>query len=553
MSELELSAVGDFTIERLGGIIDLTLSKSHPDHRLPRHIAWLLPHLLGTHRVPLYFFYGRDFPLKEPIPGALTSIGFVPTDDEVAYLHTLSGQVAFSQWVPAKPRWKRLRDRAPSSSAPSAPSSSIPSPHPPPIYESIVPASFPAVERYSGQKAGEDIHAFMERRRLHNAQLALHESPDAKKRRLVQEAHAAKGAPPGKKGARVWIWEEEEGGFFIRRAFNRTDAADRWDEFTPAQRVYDSFGNQWDLCTALAPNEDAEPYTSHDGDYDDDDGDFHFYPPTSPTDLIPSIPDVPGRAAMERETGQLAVAVLQRAYDLDPEDRGEDVDVLPGWQQQDHMLTGDLTDVANLCDLTSSTSDLKLDWVVDVRILTQGSKTFYEIRPRGADTFGPSILLESAATVLQIMRSGWASDSDIGPIIRNLAKLGAEFYPSWPRPAHDVSPSPSQPTLGRRPAGYEPTLVDYGVYVQRRNAFLRSPRGHAALFYGGIVGRLARFVLSDFTDAACLTPSDDVIKTGASMSTGHGALWREALTEDEVGIICGVYTVETGTLLLASR
>ncbi|KAJ7107168.1 hypothetical protein C8R43DRAFT_1080520 [Mycena crocata] len=144
------------------------------------------------------------------------------------------------------------------------------------------------------------------------------------------------------------------------------------------------------------------------------------------------------------------------------------------------------------------------------------------------------------------MRSGWASESDVGPIIRNLAKLGVEFYPSWPRPAHSVSPSPSQPTLGRRPAGYKPTLVDYGVYIQRRDVFLRSPRGRAALFYGGIVGRLARLVLSDFTDVACLPPSDDVIKTGAPVLTGNGALWREALTEDEIDIICEVYTVETG-------
>ncbi|KAJ7352381.1 hypothetical protein DFH08DRAFT_957178 [Mycena albidolilacea] len=238
MSELELSAVSDFTIERLGRIIDLSLSKSHLDHRLPQHICWLLPHLLGNHCVPLYFFYGQDFPLKEPIPNTLTSISIVPTEDEVAYLRSFSGKVAFSQWVIGKPTWTCLRDRVSSSSAPSAPSA-IPSPHPLPIYddwrmpiESAVPASFPTVERDSGQKQGEDIHTFIECHQLDNEKRAAHESPDAKKRCLDQEAHAAKGAPPGKKGAHVFIWEEEEGGFFIRRAFNRTDAADHWDEFT---------------------------------------------------------------------------------------------------------------------------------------------------------------------------------------------------------------------------------------------------------------------------------------------------------------------------------
>ncbi|KAJ7443743.1 hypothetical protein B0H11DRAFT_1633540, partial [Mycena galericulata] len=106
---------------------------------------------------------------------------------------------------------------------------------------------------------------------------------------------------------------------------------------------------------------------------------------------------------------------------------------------------------------------------------------------------------------------------------------------------------PSQLTLGRRPAGYKPTLVDFGVYVQRRNAFLCSSRGRAALFYGGIVGRLARLVIPDFEDVACLDPSEDILKTGAHVSSGNGegALCYEALTEDEIDLICGVYTVET--------
>ncbi|KAJ6601700.1 hypothetical protein DFH09DRAFT_900336, partial [Mycena vulgaris] len=436
--------------------------------------------------------------------------------------------------------------------------------------DSSVPAiSFPAVERDSGQKQGEDIHAFMERRRLHNEKRAKHESPQARNRCLAQETHASKGGPPGKKGARVFIWEEEEGGFFIRRAYNRTDAAERWDEFTPNQRIYDSFSNQWDLCTALAPNEEAEP----DYSYDDDD-----------------------------ETGERATQLFERAYDLDRKDLYEDADNLSGWKKQDvwstislrfgfdepvsapssshqmqaktcawvvgdetwavpetsalptfleHLLDGNLNGVvADLCDLSSPDSDLALDWTVDVKIFRQRDKTLYEIRPRGIEASSPSILLESAATVLQIARAGWGHDSDGDSIIRNLVELGVEFYPSWKRPAgHEPLAPPSQLTLGRRPAGYKPTLVDFGVYVQRRDTFLRSSRGRAALFYGGIVGRLARLVLSDFEDIACLDPSEDILKAGVCVSSEdeEGALWHEALTEDEIDLICGVYTVETGT------
>ncbi|KAJ6512355.1 hypothetical protein DFH09DRAFT_1333337 [Mycena vulgaris] len=210
---LELSAVEDVTIDRLGGIIDLTLSKSHPDHHLPQHVCGLLPELLGKHRVPLYFFYGRDFPYKEPIPDGLVNVDFVPNQDEVQYLDSLPGDVAFSPW-----------------------------------------------------------------------------------RATRQER------------ARVFIWEEEEDGFFIRRAYNHTDAADCWDESTPNQRIYNSFSNQWDLCTALAPNEEAEANHLYDDDNVDDT--FHFYQPTSPDDIIPSIPDVPGREAME-ETGERAAQLLE--------------------------------------------------------------------------------------------------------------------------------------------------------------------------------------------------------------------------------------------------
>jgi hypothetical protein len=595
--DLELSAVGDFTIDRMGGIINLTLSKSHPDEHLPRHVRWLLPHLFGRHRVPLYFFYGQVSPSKEPIPDALAKIGFVPDPDEVQYLKSLPGDVAFSPWSVNASVWKSRRNGAP----PSAP----PSSHAPPTYQhsempadSSVPAiSFPAVEHDSGQRSGEDIHAFMERCRLHNEKQAQHETSQAKDRCIAQEKNAMKGGPPGKKGARVFIWDEEEGGFFIRRAYNRTDAADRWDEFTPNQRIYDGFSNQWDLCTALAPNEEAEP----DDSYDDDD-DFQFHQPASPTDIIPSIPDVPGRQAMEEETGERAAQVLARAYDLDCEDLYEDADNLSGWRIQDvrstithrfgfdepaasssssrqmerkacgwavgdetwaiseasafptflqYLVEGDLNGLqADLCDLTAPDSDLQFDWNIDVEIFSQRDKTLYAIRPRGSEASGPAILLESAATVLQIIRSGWGHD--FAHLIRNLVELGAEFHPSWQRPAHHVPLTPpSTNTLGRRPAGYTPTLVDFGVYVQRRDAFLRSSRGRAALFHGGVIGRLARSVIPDFEDIACLDPSEDILKAGARVSSGNGerALWHEVLTQDEINLVCGVYTIETGMFI----
>ncbi|KAJ7776669.1 hypothetical protein B0H14DRAFT_3508251 [Mycena olivaceomarginata] len=536
--DLENSAVGDFTIDRMGGIFDLTRSKSHPDEHIPCHARWLLPYLLGKHRIPLYFFYGQGFPLNKPVPKPLVKIGFVPDVGEVDYLQRLPGEVAFSPWSVTRSVCKSHRDGAPLSAPPSS--------HAPLTYrhsempaDSTPPAiSFPAVERDSDQKHGEDIHAFMKRRRLHNEKRAQHETSEAKGRCLAQENHAVKGGPPGKKGARIFIWEEEEGGFFIRCACNRTDAAERWNEFTSNQRIYDSFSNQWDLCTALAPNEEAEPDEMYDDDDDYDDSYVQFHQPALPADIIPSIPDVPGRQTMEEEMGERATQVLERAYDLDRENPYGDVDNLPGWRMQDvsstilHRFSFEepVAPISSSREMErkacawavgdESYTVPDTSWNVDVEIISQQDKKLYSIRPRGSEAPGPSILLESAATVLQIIRLGWGHD--FAHLIRELVELGVEFHPSWERPANHVPLTPpSLNTLGRRPAGYKPTFVDFGVYVQRRDAFLRSPHGRAALFYGDIVGRLARSAIPDFADIACLDPSEDILKTGARMLSGN--------------------------------
>ncbi|KAJ7859849.1 hypothetical protein B0H14DRAFT_2350966 [Mycena olivaceomarginata] len=529
-------------------------------------LAGSYPTSLANTGSPLYLFYGQVFPLTELIPDALTKIGFVPDTDKVRYLQSLPGDVAFSPWS--------VNASVCTSRRPGAPPAASTSSHPPPTYQhsdapidSPLPAiPFPAVERDSGQRPGEDVHVFMERRRLHNEKRVRTETPQAKDRCLAQENNARKGGPPGKRGAHVFIWDEEDGGFFVRRAYNRSDAADRWDEFAPDQRIYDSFSNTWDLCTALAPNQDAEPDEMYDDDNDNDD--FHFHQPKSPTDLIPSIPDVPGRQAMEEETGERAAQVLEQAYDLDLEALREEADYLPGWRTQEVLSNiahrfGFEECVARtssspqmerkaseLCDRTSPDSDLELDWNVDVEILGQGESTLYLIRPRHSETSGPSILLPSAATALQIVRSGWGPD--FTHLIRSIVELGAEFHPSWNGPASRVPlPPPRINTLGRRPAGYRPTLVDFGVYVQRHDAFLHSPRGRAALFYGGIVGRLARLVIPNFEDLACVDPSEDILMTGARVVSRNGedALWHETLTLEEINLICGVYSVETGTFI----
>ncbi|KAJ7707911.1 hypothetical protein B0H14DRAFT_2646762 [Mycena olivaceomarginata] len=397
-----------------------------------------------------------------------------------------------------------------------------PSSHAPPTYwhsempaDSTPPAiSFPAVEHDSGQKHGEDIHAFMKRRRLHNEKQAQHETSEAKGRRLAQENHAVKGGPPGKKGARAFIWEEEEGGFFIRCTCNRTDAAERWDEFTSNQRIYDYFSNQWDLCTALAPNEEAEPDEMYDDDDDYDDsymrttyrgGECKTFCPPSSTVFGFEEPVAPISSSREMERKACAWAVGDETYTV--------------------------PDASN----------------VNVEIISQQTRNSIRFVPAVLKLPVPRFYWRALPPSFKSL--GWAGGMISRISSANLWNWVWSFIPAGRDRLIMCLSLPHLSTLWvAAPAGYKPTFVDFGVYVQRRNTFLRSPRGRVALFYGGIIGRLARSAIPDFADIAYLDPSEDILKTGAHVLSGNReeALWHEALTPDEINLICGVYSVETG-------
>ncbi|KAF7311849.1 hypothetical protein MIND_00195600 [Mycena indigotica] len=135
-------------------------------------------------------------------------------------------------------------------------------PLPPPVPQAV------PVDPGSGQRQGETIVDFLARRQRANERTEARESPEKKKSRLQREAHAAGGGPPGRNAsARVFIWEDTNNDeVFIRRPINRDFAIDSWDTFSPNQRIYDSFSNQWDLCPQIPASED--PACFQDGYWD---------------------------------------------------------------------------------------------------------------------------------------------------------------------------------------------------------------------------------------------------------------------------------------------
>ncbi|KAJ7655728.1 hypothetical protein DFH06DRAFT_992263 [Mycena polygramma] len=102
------------------------------------------------------------------------------------------------------------------------------------------------------------------------------------------------------------------------------------------------------------------------------------------------------------------------------------------------------------------------------------------------------------------------------------------------------------PGSGFRPPNWKPDMSDYRSYVEIRQRFLSSPRGRAALLYGGIVGRLARSEASK--EEVLRGPTANVLVEGICLWDGRSpfAYWDDRLTEQEIDLICGVYHVATG-------
>ncbi|CAK5269517.1 unnamed protein product [Mycena citricolor] len=132
---------------------------------------------------------------------------------------------------------------------------------------------FPPVEPHSGQKEGESYEEFFARCKTLNKRRLSQETDKDRQTRLQREHNAKSQSCPGKKGARVFIWEEVD-KFWVRRLVQRNEVEEEWVNFAQSQRIYDSFRNEWDLCKPL----DLTAQAIYDDDDDDDfcgDGDIY--------------------------------------------------------------------------------------------------------------------------------------------------------------------------------------------------------------------------------------------------------------------------------------
>ncbi|CAK5275882.1 unnamed protein product [Mycena citricolor] len=237
MDSLE-AVVGRLLRNPVGMIFDCT-------QEIPREIDWLLALLVNNTvsiRLPIYFFLGQgDAAVNHAshLERFLSLRQIHPSvQDTIRALSLLSStQIASEEYVFVAENIRHF--------------GIFPNPD---FYEALQPRKreFPPVEAHSGQRETETYTEFFARRKVRNETRVAAETSQQKQTRLQREKQAISQGCPGKKGPRVFVWEEKD-KFWVHRLLQRNEVGDEWDEFAPSQRIFDSFHNKWDLCRPLDP------------------------------------------------------------------------------------------------------------------------------------------------------------------------------------------------------------------------------------------------------------------------------------------------------------
>jgi hypothetical protein len=161
-----------------------------------------------------------------------------------------------------------------------------------------------------------------------------------------------------------------------------------------------------------------------------------------------------------------------------------------------------------------------------------------------------NVVVSDPSVPLECLRSQWGPTNV--DVARQLVMRGIPFKTLQPLPvawARNAEPRPQNHVgLGWRAKGYKPDVFEYAAYEARRDAFLRQPHGRAALLAGGLVWRLAIEAIG--FEPALDGPSEDALLYGSYLQTSSlGLTYDDALSADELDLICGVYHVYTGRKL----
>jgi hypothetical protein len=567
LDKLRDSQIVDFKIPRVGTVI---IAQSNP------WIRWI--ERMEEAGVPVWFYWGHDNGYLNSHPD-LTA--WIPTEEEIHEHHIARRAIRYRLYSdapapPGAPTALTLTTPALTTHVPATPASPDP-----PLTQGIV--EIPRSNPRSGQRDGETWAQFFERRAARNAETDLKSTPQERQRRQQMVKEQEKYSIPKKKGPRVFKWDEVN-GFLLRTEVIRDHVEDIWEDYSHSQMRYDPFHNEWDLCTALDPKAKVtDPYEDwYDGDelgdcpifqapdpdrpgdagvVDMDSLDISTYEPVTTDETLDRLLSnrfgfrwldefalsYPGPVS-DADWSKIVKLLAVNDTAINEKKKAAVAAFVNTFQEPSATIPPLMWDLHADCP---SRIDVKAPTVHIARIRwTNEDEDVYITGNGQSNSTTWQLGVSDALNVLECTRRA------LGPcplsIARYMISKGMALNTWASLPTQVPPPRPRPPVhLGFRPSSFKPTLVDYVAYEERRNAFLSTPRARAALLMGGILWRLSKDTIQ--TDMALLGPSDDALSFGTykcfdkSYPSHDPSVWYDdGLNEEELDLICGVYTVSKG-------
>lgn len=417
----------------------------------------------------------------------------------------------------------------------------------------------------SRQRPDERIRDFINRMIRENGRRTAQETEEDKVKRLDRERNASRYSCPGARGAYVFHWLVYQ-GHSIRTYVPRHEVPDLWASHASTQKWYDSVHDEWDVSSELDPGADVD-----DDDYEDSDtwdrplsGDV--YAPQSDVSIF-SLPDL-ARMRLQQVYDPTVITtfavdtpdledLLYVRYGFAPDGspyippektldelrvarilRNDRFPTMAHRQEATHFFSFIVskTEVpASLYDLNDNNSIPLRQFMSRAFTCSIESPDRYVIMER--EHRENAIQVQYASLVVEAFRTAmWTS---IKHLSVHFLLRGTSFHPCRTLEDPFRAQAGSHSGLGFRPKNYKPTLHDFKAYLDRRDQLLLDPSVvRAALLHGGIIWRLA---------------VDSLFFINRGGIDWDAILFHESeavtLSQQDLGVIVGMYTVWTGKLI----
>ena len=441
-----------------------------------------------------------------------------------------------------------------------------------------------------GQLPMESFEDFLARRKLEHEQLEKKENTGLRQRRLaLMKKYKNQPLPARTTVVYEWQWRE---GFLVRRIAGRRNVIDLWARTVPSQRVYDPFYDEYDICVASDPHEEAQYSDFKDLDYEvlplrraADTIEFDTLqtaaesfaaqmsvfvplkvigeaPPTilQSLQLCYGMVDVRGWQPVLTSGATTAEVYMQHPERLFTTlvscstDVSIPQDMLPAVADfVAHIFAGKLPP-APLIDWPQVALELKRQIQLSPAIDNHGDNWLVFTWRNPASSHLPfRLAVRSILTALRGCRQGIYIDNrtavvefiQCGVPLRTLAPLCMPTQPDLMPDQSSAVPVDELPVgLGIRSHSCRPTVADYTAYEQVRNDLLARPGvGRAALMRGGILWRLARDVVS--VDQVLAGPDVADERYQCKVSGEDWPYVDDQLSVADEMVLVGMYRIET--------